>query len=644
MGGAKIILSNDTVTLDQTVISGSLIVVGTSFISTISSTIVGGEATMLAALASTADKATILLGKSSSNAKFTYTAATGAVTIFTDTNVAAALTINPTSTPSTSTSTGNLVIPGGLGVGGTVSASILNVPLITSVINQTTANPAALTSTYTGTDSQFAFKFLEPNLAAFEFTGLIVGQAASTYNSATIDFVKVSTGSSANQANFGLFGGASIGCFSNQILTSNQFRVSNTTASTSISTGSARFDGGVGIAGDVYIGGSITSGAASVTNLSVSGTSTFTNTTAATSITTGSITTLGGLGVSGDIFAKGIYLVDSTQTNIYFKIGHDVSGNYNAGYLGFNYTSADSLSNQISFGFVITGNNIETPVFVIGRQSIKSTLPVIVSNTTASNSITTGSLTTLGGIGVSGDIFAKGTYVVDPSQTNIYMKIGHDVSGNFNAGYMGYNYIGNDSISNQITLGFINTGNTIGSATLTLGRLGTSISTPLIVSGAGTFTSLSTNGSQYFGYSEGTWSPVVKVYSGGSVVNTGTSTVFSATWVKVGRQVTIAMNIGFDIGGAPTNSLMAVTGLPYTIVAGEEVVFSSNKSKLAGISTQIYLALNAVGTTYSYLGTTELTCDGSQLVILTGNTMVYYTGQLSGSSDQKLACTMTYYV
>ena len=69
-----------------------------------------------------------------------------------------------------------------------------------------------------------------------------------------------------------------------------QINVINTTTSTSTSTGSSVINGGCGIAKDVYIGGQIN----------------VINTTASTSTSTGSLITSGGVGISKDLYVGGI--------------------------------------------------------------------------------------------------------------------------------------------------------------------------------------------------------------------------------------------------------------------------------------------------------------------------------------------------
>lgn len=99
-------------------------------------------------------------------------------------------------------------------------------------------------------------------------------------------------------------------CFGGSLLAVST-TLSSTTNSTSALTGALTVAGGIGVAQDIHCDGNLSVGAVSATTIGASGTSTFTgaisstNTTNATNITSGSIRTLGGIGVAQDIYCGG---------------------------------------------------------------------------------------------------------------------------------------------------------------------------------------------------------------------------------------------------------------------------------------------------------------------------------------------------
>jgi len=132
-----------------------------------------------------------------------------------------------------------------------------------------------------------------------------------------------------------------------------RLNVLDTTASTSISTGSFTVAGGVGIAGALF--------AAGLTRL--------TNTTASTSTTTGALVVSGGVGIAGALFAAGITRLTNTTAS----------------------TSISTGALVVSGGVGIAG-----ALFAAGLTRL--------TNTTESTSSTTGALVVSGGVGVAGNI------------------------------------------------------------------------------------------------------------------------------------------------------------------------------------------------------------------------------------------------
>lgn len=156
------------------------------------------------------------------------------------------------------------------------------------------------------------------------------------------------------------------------------------------------------------------------------GAMTISNTTASSSISTGALIVGGGIGVTGNIYSSGnlnisttnttnaIQAINGSQTSNTFVIGRAVStGNY--GFLKFNYTSDNSSSNYASLGLTSTDY----------IRIFNSTGHIDVRSTTSSSSSTTGSLVVRGGVGVTGDIFYSGSLraTSDIRKKNVVEKI-----------------------------------------------------------------------------------------------------------------------------------------------------------------------------------------------------------------------------
>ncbi|MCC5631697.1 hypothetical protein LC613_28685 [Nostoc sphaeroides CHAB 2801] len=149
--------------------------------------------------------------------------------------------------------------------------------------------------------------------------------------------------------------------------------ITNTTASTSIDTGALTIDGGLGVAGAGYFGGNVTIGGNSVSNPTC--------------------------------FING---AAATQRYIRFLTAGISRWNMGVG------TVAESGSNAGSQFYIQAfndaGSAIDTPLTITRAAggSVSITRPVDITNTTASNSISTGALTLDGGIGVAGAGFFGG--------------------------------------------------------------------------------------------------------------------------------------------------------------------------------------------------------------------------------------------
>jgi hypothetical protein len=195
--------------------------------------------------------------------------------------------------------------------------------------------------------------------------------------------------------------------------------VNNTTTSTSSITGSAIIKGGLGVAENIYSGGTLnntgsvnlatasgttTIGATTAATISTAGVLTVNNTTTSTSSITGSAIIKGGLGVAENI------------------------------YLGGTLNNTGAVNLATSSGTTTIGN--------ITAATISTAGLLTVNNATDSSGISSGSINTLGGLGITKSVYIGGELSL--TNTNLGVKLnaadrplitrGHDQfsSGNYN--------------------------------------------------------------------------------------------------------------------------------------------------------------------------------------------------------------------
>jgi len=281
-------------------------------------------------------------------------------------------------TLSTSTSTGALIVTGGVGVGGTL--------YVASTITVNSGN--------NGLSFQ---KLVAGNYGAIYSTGIV--PSATNYTLAT-DGAAV---------NFNGTGGVYFNISnSNKIqVTTNNVNIVPTAATSSSSTGAFTVAGGVGIGLSVSIGGSLLIfNGANYTGFRSSSTGNTVYTLPATTPSTGSSVlqsdTAGNLSwvamvASGAASGSGITNLNSLTSGIqYFSTG--TSGNI------FNISSSGSTH---TFNIPIAGTGSTGLVSTVTQSfaGVKTfTNDVIVSSTTGSTAYNTGSLTVYGGLGVSGQL------------------------------------------------------------------------------------------------------------------------------------------------------------------------------------------------------------------------------------------------
>ena len=215
----------------------------------------------------------------------------------------------------------------------------------------------------------------------------------------------------------------------------NGISFSNTTQSTSTSTGAVTTPGGVGIGKDLYVGGIIHS----------------TSTTESTSTTTGSTVISGGLGVTGNANVGGYVNVGSTAASTTTSTGAlvvgggiGVAGNANVGGSLTVNSVTDSTSVSTGAAIIKGGVGIASDVFVGGTVNVTGEIDgttamftgaVSVTNTTQASSSTTGSVTISGGVGIGKKLYVGDTTVSsDTTSGAVVITGGVGIGGALNVG------------------------------------------------------------------------------------------------------------------------------------------------------------------------------------------------------------------
>lgn len=353
-----------------------------------------------------------------------------------------------TSTASTSTTSGALIVGGGAGIAGAVYAgSIQNTPIGTttastgyfSTLNATNASSSnivigggyisALTNAYittgvttnfstanaringgnvniaTGTDTSFV---TADNVEGFsaKFGNLLVENGASFPN------IFVTGGTIANVTNFSTsFGNIYNGYADSFVIgantaapasfttanTSGVFKVTDTTESTSSTTGAAIVSGGLGVAKNIYAGGNVVIDG----NLTVRGTTT-------------------------NIDSVDLVVQDSTIRLHTFANSAPLASNdgRDIGIIGEYYLGADknfffgrkNTSGYFEYYADVTENGSNV---VSGTYGTVKSGELVISNTTSATNTISGAITVAGGVGVAGNLWAGTIYAGSINSTPI---------------------------------------------------------------------------------------------------------------------------------------------------------------------------------------------------------------------------------
>jgi hypothetical protein len=178
----------------------------------------------------------------------------------------------------------------------------------------------------------------------------------------------------------------------------------NGTAATSTVTGALQVSGGVGITGELYVGGTT-----NATNTVVSGT------TNATSTATGALQVKGGAGIGQDLYVGGSVYVGG---NVYLDgVGLDTISGTTGTFQTLSVTGTNATVSALTGALTIAGGvGIGGGLYVGGTTTSTNTVVtgtanatnMVVSGTTNATSTTTGALQIVGGVGVGGNLYVGG--------------------------------------------------------------------------------------------------------------------------------------------------------------------------------------------------------------------------------------------
>jgi hypothetical protein len=365
---------------------------------------------------------------------------------------------------SNSTTTGALVVKGGVGIGGTITARTLNITttsyianaqiLTTATVNdfvtvipnqiyQNTSSVRVIDNLDSGVEPQILITVANRDTVVYYSTlteflerpVVIQGRGLSSYTGIPGNSLQVYGGIGAQQlyiSGTAYLGGAEIlttqtGLSSElgSILARLTEVLTTTTNAVNTQTGALIVRGGVGIGKDVYIGGTLVfeNGGRVVTNqieVKSTGTNTATNTgvllinggivtvtttTVSTSSTTGALTVVGGVGIGGNLN------VGSTATfgsigGIVNIISTAVSTSSTTGAL--RVSGGVGVGGDLYVGGTITANQLTIQYTTITTTIVETDDIIKTFNTTSSTSSDTGALTVAGGVGIGADLYVGG--------------------------------------------------------------------------------------------------------------------------------------------------------------------------------------------------------------------------------------------
>ena len=317
-------------------------------------------------------------------------------------------------TASTNTTTGALVVRGGLGVTGQFSCAtasfgftgITTNPTM-SFIGATSSSPITLTIL---TDNSLNWEGSQGSVFSID-SNLSTGEIFSVSDISGLPIISASAGQTVTFNEFGgytQFGNGSIN-------------------SSSTTTGALVVSGGVGITGNANIGGTVR----------------LTNTTASTSSTTGAMTVSGGVGIGGSVSIAGrlqlfnssnftAFVSSATGNTVYTlpatspATGSSVLQSTSAGVMSWVPMTSGSSSGTVNSGTAnFAAYYASTSTAVSENANLQFTgTGLSVGGNINSTSTKSGALYVNGGLGVTGNAFIGGTTTIQSSVASISSSTG----------------------------------------------------------------------------------------------------------------------------------------------------------------------------------------------------------------------------
>jgi hypothetical protein len=207
--------------------------------------------------------------------------------------------------------------------------------------------------------------------------------------------------------------------------------VNNTTESNDTTSGALVVDGGVGVAGDVYVGGEIAAGDLDLGNTNL----TMSSTTASTDSATGALVVDGGTGIGGDVNIGNDVDIDGALTPGSLTVTDATSSTSNttgaltiAGGVGIvenlnlgglmNVNNVTSSTTPLNGAMVVDGGVGVAENVNVGND-IGVEAQMNVNNTTNSTGTGTGALVVDGGMSITKDLYVGGAiYADEPAISN----------------------------------------------------------------------------------------------------------------------------------------------------------------------------------------------------------------------------------
>lgn len=271
-------------------------------------------------------------------------------------------------------------------------------------------------------------------------------------------------------------------------------QVQGTATSTSITSGALVVGGGVGISGDLWVGGNIYLDGVGLDTVQGT-TATFKNiyvtgTNISSSTSTGAVTIAGGLGVGGSIYGTALYDNGSRVVTA------ATAGNYNVSSI----TAGTDTAVSTSSGAIVIWNT-STLQTITNRGSV-TTNAINITNATASAGVTSGALIVAGGAGISGTVnIGNGLVATTATYTGIVTHTSSIVSSTTATGAIVVTLGGGVGVGGQLTASKVAAVDGTAATTVGAGALlvtgGAYISNNAVIMGSASSTSTTASNALY---------------------------------------------------------------------------------------------------------------------------------------------------